>query len=78
MSNMSYCRYQNTVSDLDDCFRDMRERWDEGGSIDAGIDKQIGFSEEYRSELSLEEKHAQKELIELCKEIVELSEEEPV
>jgi hypothetical protein len=25
MSNMSYCRFQNTVSDLDDCYENMDE-----------------------------------------------------
>jgi hypothetical protein len=76
MSNLSYCRYQNTLSDLNDCFRDMRVRWDEGDSIDAPIMKQIGNSEEYESKLSEEERRAQMELIELCREIVELADEQ--
>jgi hypothetical protein len=76
MSNMSYCRYQNTVSDLNDCFRDMRERWDEGGSIDADIDTFTSTGIDYVSKLSEEERSSQKELIALCREIVELAEEE--
>ena len=26
MSNMSYCRFQNTVADLEDCLEALRER----------------------------------------------------
>jgi hypothetical protein len=26
MSNMSYCRFQNTLSDLDDCYEAMDEQ----------------------------------------------------
>ena len=28
MSNMSYCRFQNTVNDLDDCADNMSDRAD--------------------------------------------------
>lgn len=30
MANMSYCRYQNTLNDLEDCINDMEEgSWEE-------------------------------------------------
>ena len=29
MSNMSYCRFQNTLRDLQDCFREMGEECSE-------------------------------------------------
>jgi len=28
MSNMSYCRFQNTLHDLQDCFNEMEENFD--------------------------------------------------
>lgn len=49
MSNMSYCRFENTLKDLDDCYENM------------GDDLSDSPTEE----------QARKELIELCKSIVE-------
>jgi len=51
MSNMSYCRFQNTLEDLEDCYENIHDEIDE---------------EESESEYQ-----ARKELIELCKRIVE-------
>lgn len=47
MSNMSYCRFENTYHDLRDCFR----HWNQPENDD--------------------EKSYKKELLKLCKEIVE-------
>ena len=59
MPNMSYCKFQNTIGDLRDCHRTMQ-----------------GEERYYqgKDDLSEEEFAAMTELIELCKEIVELSE----
>jgi len=55
MSNMSYCRFENTVLDLIDC-RNAIEEPDE--------------------ELSFREENAKRELIEICREIVDLADEQ--
>ena len=48
MSNMSYCRFRNTLNDLQDCYNNMEE-----------------------DDLSIEEKQARQQLIQLCRNIVE-------
>ena len=50
MSNMSYCRYRNTLLDLEDC-------------------QNVMFDEEDIKNLSLEEERARQQLINLCHEI---------
>jgi len=50
MANMSYCRFQNTLSDLQDCYEAI-----------ANADGD--------DELSKEEEHARKALIEMCGDI---------
>ncbi len=56
MSNMSYCRFENTYRDLKDCQEALQ---DEGGV--EGIEE----------EASQNEKPYIKDLIELCREIVD-------
>ncbi len=56
MSNMSYCRFENTFGDLEDCYHALHE---EGGV--EGVEQDAN---EY-------EKPYIKRLIELCKDIVE-------
>jgi len=46
MSNMSYCRFQNTLSDLQDCYDNMDN-----------------------NDLSEDEEHARRRLIQICKYI---------
>lgn len=60
MSNMSYCRYENTLQDLRDCFGDMQER--------AETDE--------LEPLSQSEEDAKASLINLCQKIVDLASEE--
>lgn len=48
MSNMSYCRFENTLADFQDCFDHIMDE-----------------------DLSSTEERARKDMIELCKEIVE-------
>ncbi len=59
MSNMSYCRFRNTLPDLQDCYDHL---WDNEET------------EEYEG-LSPEESAARKQLIDLCKWISEQFEE---
>ena len=54
MSNMSYCRFQNTLSDLRECY----------------------YAIEGKEELSVEESQARDQMLVICREIVELLDEE--
>lgn len=56
MPNMSYCRFQNTLSDLRDCEEALRD-----GALDGGVDGE--------GDLSAEERYAALRLVELCGEI---------
>ena len=58
MANMSYCRFQNTLSDLRDCVRAMRAE---------GFDLEV-----MREELSKDEYEAVVELIEECRTVAGL------
>lgn len=62
MGNMSYCRFQNTLGDLQDCFNSMSD---------------FSSKEEWLESLSVEEQRAAKRLLILCEDIVqEFPEEE--
>ena len=61
MSNMSYCRFQNTKNDLSDCVDTLEEMSD--------------GSEETFEELSDEEKRAMKNMVELCQRFLEYESE---
>jgi len=54
MSNMSYCRYENTLSDLRDCYNALQEEAEDG------------YQEDAPEELSEYEARAKKQLIDLC------------
>ena len=58
MSNMSYCRFQNTLSDLRDCVYDMQER-----ANNDGLD-------EHNEALSDYEKSALRSMYSLASEMV--------
>jgi hypothetical protein len=47
MANMSYCRFQNTVQDMHDCFNAMAEAVDLNESMDLSNDEQRSFQEMY-------------------------------
>lgn len=68
MTNMSYCRYRNTLRDLGDCADDMEERLHPRFSQD---DNDMPCSP-----LSKEEAHAAKKLLLKCLDIVNLAMEE--
>lgn len=55
MSNMSYCRFENTVADLQDCYDNL-----------------------FESELSKRETEARKELIQICRDIVQDTQDEEI
>mgnify|MGYP001449171033 CR=1 FL=1 len=61
MSNMSYCRFQNTASDLDDC-QSALENLIQGGKDEDG----------YIDVLSRDELYAAKRLAVTCQNILEL------
>ena len=58
--NMSYCRFRNTLQDLNECYSAMVDPYDEDGE----------------TELSRDEARAKEELLLLCSRIVEDFEEE--
>jgi len=62
MSNMSYCKFQNTLKALQDCYWDLQKRGGPDGR------------EENAEPLSTEEKQAAEELYDLCKRIVKFFE----
>lgn len=59
MSNMSYCRFENTVGDLQDCLEQLR---------DYGLTGQ----NEYDELLSRSEFESALELIEMCQEVAQM------
>ncbi len=59
MSNMSYCRFENTSVDLDDCYNALEEM----------------YGEEDFEKLSDYERFAAIRLINTCKDIVRIGEE---
>jgi|WetSurMetagenome_2_1015567.scaffolds.fasta_scaffold07749_12 hypothetical protein len=61
MSNMSYCRFQNTSSDLRDCLDVMR-----------GEDYEYYPN---KKKLSSEERDAMYDIIEMAREIVEIADD---
>jgi len=56
MGNMSYCRFTNTLSDLQDCYNHLNDS-------DEELSEEGGMSED--------EKRARNDLVELCKMITE-------
>ena len=57
MANMSYCRFENTLRDFQDCAIDLEARYDEQDD----------------SELSLTERFAKKHLIQACLNLLTLA-----
>lgn len=54
MPNMSYCRFENTVNDLQDCYDSMHEKLEEGFEKDARkrfIRLCVDIAEDYGDEL---------------------------
>ena len=43
MANMSYCRFQNTVQDLQDCYNAIEEALEYGEPMDLSDDEQRAF-----------------------------------
>ena len=66
MSNMSYCRFQNTLSDLQDCYNWMQSNPDAVVEALAGV--KSPDDDDYER-LSPEESDALSALVELCNTI---------
>jgi len=47
MANMSYCRFHNTVMDMQDCFDAMAEAVDMQESMELSADEQRAFQRMY-------------------------------
>ena len=47
MPNMSYCRFQNTVQDMEDCFHTMEEALEYGEPMQLSADEQRAFQRMY-------------------------------
>ena len=58
MANMSYCRFQNTVMDMQDCFNAMDEAVDLNESMDLSSDEQRAFQRMYNLLTEMEEELA--------------------
>ena len=61
--NMSYCRFQNTLGDLRDCY----EAWDKYADRDDDSDDDAYLDMDVLSE---DERDAREQLLALCKKIV--------
>lgn len=75
MGNMSYCRFQNTLSDLKDCkwtLSEMVDNWNVKDTGEGGGDWEQ--SEDSFIHLAHEEKRAFEQMLEECREFVELGE----
>lgn len=65
MANMSYCRFENTASDLRDCFNELAEAVDEGMSL-----------KQFHASLGSDyERSAFRQMIRLCADFTEAVEQ---
>ena len=65
MTNMSYCRFENTSSDLSDCFHELEKAVEDG----------VGMAE-FRAKLSSnEERRALERMRDQCQEFVDFFDE---
>lgn len=65
MSNMSYCRFQNTLKDLQDCVDYLDSPSYDEAVLDDDIDQEM---------LSADETQARADLVALCAEVSEICE----
>lgn len=61
--NMSYCRFQNTLTDLEDCFDAM-----------CGVDEYY----QSKADVSEEEIRALERIIELCRDIADMADDDEI
>jgi hypothetical protein len=64
MANMSYCKFQNTSRDMDDCLEDMREAYENADTL-----------KEYLATLSKDEQYGFNMMRQYCLEFVRLMED---
>ena len=67
MANMSYCRFQNTVQDLEDCFNAIDEALDNGEPLDLSTDEQRAFQRMF---------NLMEDMMPLMERVTEIKEEE--
>jgi hypothetical protein len=72
MSNMSYCRFENTSNDLRDCVSALQEMSDNQNMSDEACEEQR--VEQFKN-LSASEKSAFKSMVESCEEYMELAQD---
>ena len=72
MSNMSYCRFENTSNDFKDCLEALQMMVDNQGNES---DDQYEENGEQYKDLSDYEKRGLKSLVENCEEFMELAQE---
>lgn len=63
MANMSYCRFRNTLGDLNDCLGALQEIIDNNGV------------DQYGEKLDLKERWAARDMYDLCREFIDIYEE---
>ena len=74
MSNMSYCRFENTSKDFLDCLEALRTMVDNSYE-ERGEEESYEEGGEQYKDLSDDEKRGLKSLLENCEEFMELAEE---
>lgn len=67
MANMSYCRFQNTVQDMEDCFAVMDEAVDMNEPLDLSDDEQRAFERMF---------NLMEDMMPLMERVTEIKEEE--
>ena len=67
MANMSYCRFSNTVMDMEDCFAVMDEAVDMNEPLDLSADEQRAFERMF---------NLMEDMMSLMERVTEIKEEE--
>ena len=67
MANMSYCRFSNTVMDMEDCFAAMDEAVDMNEPLDLSADEQRAFERMF---------NLMEDMMSLMERVTEIKEEE--
>ena len=75
MANMSYCRFQNTVMDMHDCFNVMDEAVDLNESMDLSDDEQRAFQDMYN--LLTDMVSMMEQVTEMEEELAEQADQQP-
>lgn len=66
MANMSYCRFSNTVQDMEDCFNAMYEAVDQEEPMNLSNDEQRAFQRMY---------NLMEDMIQIMEEVTQMEEQ---